>query len=83
MPWATLCLLQVEARCPQQAPASPIFLHFPATGLCVGTGGSQWNTGRLRADVAEIGMGLTAILLPQLPECPDDRMQPHTIAASG
>lgn len=34
MPWATLCLLQVEARCPQQAPASPILLHFPAIGLC-------------------------------------------------
>lgn len=31
---ATLCLLQVETRCSQQAPASPILLHFPATGLC-------------------------------------------------
>lgn len=32
MPWATL--LQVEARCSQQAPASPSLLRFPETGLC-------------------------------------------------
>lgn len=40
-------------------------------------------SGTHRADVAEVGMGLTAILLPQLPECWDDRMQHHTIAAAG
>lgn len=28
-------------------------------------------------------MGLTAILLPQLPECRDDRMQHLTVAAAG
>lgn len=30
---ATLCLLQVETRCSQQAPASLLLLHCPATGL--------------------------------------------------
>lgn len=81
MPWATLCLLQVEARCSQQAPASPVLVHFPATGLC---GDRRVSVGpRLRADVAEVDTGLTAILLPQLPECQDDRMHPGPIAASG
>lgn len=32
---------------------------------------------RLRADVAEVGSGLTATLLPQLPDCQDDRVQHH------
>lgn len=42
---------------------------------------------RFRADVAEVGTGLTAAtLLPQLPECQGDRVQhriyPGPIAAS-
>lgn len=54
---------------------------------CVRPGGVQWSTGQLRADVAEVGIGLAVTLLPQLPECWHDKIQHHTypvpIAASG